>query len=132
MAKIPLLSHLNQAAQAAKSYTGGLIAQLAESVSAAIEELDSLKADKATYTAITIPVTGWQSDENGDYPQYYDITAEGITADDHVRIEIAITSYGTAKACGLCRASETLADTIRVRAVQIPAEAISAEYWIEN
>ena len=64
--------------------------------------------------------------------KHYDIAAEGVTASDRAEITIAPGSLGTAKACGLCATNETMAGKIRVRAINIPAEAISAEFWIED
>lgn len=132
MSKITVLEHLKACAEEAKDYTGGLVSKLAKTVTEAIEELEQAKADKAQSVAITIPATGWASDSGGDYPHYYDIAAEGVTASDRAAITIAPGSLGTAKTCGLCATNETMAGKIRVRAIQVPAEAISAEFWIED
>ena len=82
---------------------GGLVAKLAKTATEAIEELEQAKADRAQSVAITIPATGWASETGGDYPHYYDIAAEGVTASDRAEITIAPGSLGTAKACGLVR-----------------------------
>lgn len=132
MSKITVLEHLKACAEEARDYAGGLVAKLAKAATEAIEELEQAKADKAQSVAITIPATGWASDSGGDYPHYYDIAAEGVTANDRAAITIAPGSLGTAKTCGLCATNETMAGKIRVRAIQVPAEAISAEFWIED
>lgn len=132
MSKITVFEHLKACAEEARDYAGGLVAKLAKTATEAIEELEQAKADKAQSVAITIPATGWASDSGGDYPHYYDITAEGVTANDRAAITIAPGSLGTAKTCGLCATNETMAGKIRVRAIQVPAEAISAEFWIED
>ncbi len=132
MSKITVFEHLRACAQEARDYAGGLVAKLAKTATEAIEELEQAKADKAQSVAITIPATGWASDSGGDYPHYYDIAAEGVTANDRAAITIAPGSLGTAKTCGLCATNETMAGKIRVRAIQVPAEAISAEFWIED
>lgn len=132
MSKLTVFEHLKACAEAAKSYATGLFGELAQTVTEAIGELESVKANKAEAAAVTIPTTGWQSDSSGDYPHYYDITAEGVTASDRAEITIAPGSLGTAKTCGLCATNETMAGKIRVRAIQVPAEAISAEFWIED
>lgn len=132
MSKITVFEHLKACAEEARDYAGGLVAKLAKTATEAIEELEQAKADKAQSVAITIPATGWASDSGGDYPHYYDIAAEGVTANDRAAITIAPGSLGTAKTCGLCTTNETMAGKIRVRAIQVPAEAISAEFWIED
>lgn len=132
MSKITVFEHLKACAEEARDYAGGLVAKLAKTATEAIEELEQAKADKARSVAITIPATGWASDSGGDYPHYYDIAAEGVTANDRAAITIAPGSLGTAKTCGLCATNETMAGKIRVRAIQVPAEAISAEFWIED
>lgn len=132
MSKLTVFEHLRACAEAAKSYATGLFGELAQTVTEAIGELESVKANKGAAAAITIPATGWESDSSGDYPHYYDITAEGVTASDRAEITIAPGSLGTAKTCGLCATNETMAGKIRVRAIQVPAEAILAEFWIED
>lgn len=132
MSKITVFEHLKACAEEARDYAGGLVAKLAKTATEAIEELEQAKADKAQSVAITIPAAGWASDSGGDYPHYYDIAAEGVTANDRAAITIAPGSLGTAKTCGLCATNETMAGKIRVRAIQVPAEAISAEFWIED
>lgn len=132
MSKITVFEHLKACAEEARDYAGGLVAKLAKTATEAIEKLEQAKADKAQSVAITIPATGWASDSGGDYPHYYDIAAEGVTANDRAAITIAPGSLGTAKTCGLCATNETMAGKIRVRAIQVPAEAISAEFWIED
>ena len=132
MSKITVFEHLKACAEEARDYAGGLVAKLAKTATEAIEELEQAKADKSQSVAITIPATGWASDSGGDYPHYYDIAAEGVTANDRAAITIAPGSLGTAKTCGLCATNETMAGKIRVRAIQVPAEAISAEFWIED
>lgn len=132
MSKITVFEHLRACVEEARDYAGGLVAKLAKTATEAIEELEQAKADRAQSVAITIPATGWASETGGDYPHYYDIAAEGVTASDRAEITIAPGSLGTAKACGLCATNETMAGKIRVRAINIPAEAISAEFWIED
>ena len=132
MSKITVFEHLRACAEEARDYAGGLVAKLAKTATEAIEELEQAKADRAQSVAITIPATGWASETGGDYPHYYDIAAEGVTASDRAEITIAPGSLGTAKACGLCATNETMTGKIRVRAINIPAEAISAEFWIED
>lgn len=106
--------------------------EVAQAAAEAIEEIDTLKANKGETVSITIPITGWSSDSSSSYPQYYDIAVSEVTANDRAEITIAPGSIDIAQACGLCPTNETLAGKIRVRSTKIPTEAISAEYWLEN
>ena len=90
MGKLTLTEHLKACAEAAKSFTNGLVAELAQTVTEAMQEMENVKADKQASVSITIPTTGWGVDEaSKSYPNYCDITVEGVTARD--RADIAIT-----------------------------------------
>lgn len=89
------------------------------------------KQDKAAHAAVTIPTTNWKQDDTSGYPCYYDLTVIGVTINHRADIAIAPSSLSTAAACGLCPSTETLADTIRLRAAAVPETAMAAEYWIE-
>lgn len=139
--KVTTLAQM-QAAAARSLQASGVVAQAAAE---AIEEaLDVLKQNKSQSLPVTIPTDGWSLDESADdeseeatdetseYPYYYDIAVEGVTANDQAGVTVLPASIAAATACGLCPANETLAGAIRMRAVSIPTEAISAEYWIED
>lgn len=133
MGKLTYLNHLKACAEAAKSFTNGLVAKLAQTVTEAMQEMEDVKADKQNTKAITIPTTGWGIDENSeDYPSYCDIVVAGITAKDRVNIAIAPNSQAAAIACGMSPTNQTLAGKIRVWAKTAPATAISAEYWLNQ
>ena len=125
------------------------IATLRNGLFAVAEDVDE-KADKPTATAFSLPVTGWTLDEPEEeseetpgsltFPYYYDFPVVGITAADRACVTVSNDSYSAAAACGLSPTNETLDPAagdstntghIRFRAVSIPTEAISAEYWIE-
>ena len=83
MGKLTYLNHMKACAEAAKSFTNGLVAKLAQTVTEAMQEMEDVKADKQNTKAITITTTGWGIDENSeDYPSYCDIVVAGITAKD--------------------------------------------------
>ena len=129
---LTLTSQIKTALQKAKSYTASHISELAQATTELFEEVDAVKLDKPQAVAVSIPATGWQTDEAEDaaYPLYYDITAPGLTAVDIADVRIAPGSQPAAIACGLCATSETLAGVIRLRAASAPAEALAAEYVI--
>lgn len=132
MSKITITEHLKAVAMAAKQYTSGLVGDLAKTVLDAMNELESVKANKPSVISVTIPINGWNSDSNTSYPYYYDILVAGITIKDRAEITIEPDSLKVAIACGLCPTNETLENKIRLRATIAPVEAILAEYWIEN
>lgn len=133
MGKITLLNHLKACAESAKKFTNGLVGELAQTVTEAMVELERVKADKSSFTKVTIPVEGWKEDNSVTaYPAYYDILAQGVTAKDRASVAIAPGSLGHAAACSMCPTCETLAGVIRIRAGSAPKEAILAEYWIDQ
>lgn len=106
--------------------------ELAQATTELFEEVDAVKLDKPQAVAVSIPATGWQTDEAEDaaYPLYCDISVSGLTPVDIADVRIAPGSQPAAIACGLCATSETLAGVIRLRAASAPAEALAAEYVI--
>lgn len=133
MGKMTRIEHLKACAEAAKRFTNGLVAELAQTVTDAMQEIENVKADKQDSVSITIPTTGWGIDEASEsYPNYCDITVAGVTAKDRVDIAIAPGSMDTAIDCGLCPTNETQAGKIRVWARTVPAGAISAEYRLSQ
>lgn len=129
---LTLTSQIKTALQKAKSYTASHISELAQATTELFEEVDAVKLDKPQAVAVSIPATGWQTDEAEDaaYPLYCDISVSGLTSVDIADVRIAPDSQPAAIACGLCATSETLAGVIRLRAVSAPAEALAAEYVI--
>ena len=131
--KITLVDHLKSCAQAAKTFAGGLVAELAQTVTEAIEEMDGAKADKGSAVSVSISTAGWTSDTSvAAYPYRYDITASGVTAADRAEVTVAPSGLASASACGLCPTCETVAGAIRIRAKATPASAIAAQYWVEK
>ena len=129
---LTLTSQIKTALQKAKSYTASHISELAQATTELFEEVDAVKLDKPQAVAVSIPATGWQTDEAEDaaYPLYCDISVSGLAPVDIADVRIAPGSQPAAIACGLCATSETLAGVIRLRAASAPAEALAAEYII--
>lgn len=129
--KLTAKDHLRLVAQSAKDYADQVFGALVTSISEAMEEMESAKADKPTTVAISIPTTGWATNaEFTHHSQYYDILVTGITSIDVAMINIAPDSSNVATDCGLYNICETLSGKIRIRANSVPTEAISGEYWI--
>lgn len=103
------------------------ISELSDSVSKTVTELSGKKADKVAVQSLTIPASGWMSD-NSTFPKYVDIDISGLTANDVVCV--IVPPSAAAKAAGICTVSESLAGKLRIRAQYVPTAAITATYYI--
>ena len=125
---LTLTSQIKTVLQRVKTYSVGHIAELAQTVSNLLEEVDKVKADKPEYIDIIIPATGWQTDSTvTGYTHYLDIPVEGLTADDKVDVRVAPASKAVADAARFT-ATESLAGVLRLRAANVPSAAITAQY----
>lgn len=129
-AKVSLLKHLKTATAAVKQYAGEHISALASAVSDAVEELDNAKADKPQHIDLTIPTTGWQTDNTvPGHTHYLDIPVAGLTANDRVEVDVAPASKAVADAARFANV-QSLAGVLRLRAANVPTAAIAAQYHI--
>lgn len=123
----------------------GYAADVAEAAAEAIEELERTKADKPQSLTATLAAAGWTLEETGDpetgqetgqggssFQYLYDIPAPGVTAADRADVTIGGASMETARACGFCTVTETLAGAIRVRAQLRPEADILAACSIKK
>ncbi len=122
MADIPTLNALRLGLSRSKAFSG----TVAEAAANAISELDGVKMDKSRATSVMIPTEGWQSDDNADYPLYYDMAVEGVTAKDFavVAIQEDIDALGIKHLC------ETIDGAVRIRTNKALSSVISATIWI--
>ena len=128
--KAVLLRHMKSMGEKAKQYAGGHVAALAQAVADAMEEMDTAKADKPQHIDLTIPTTGWQTDNTvPGYTHYLDIPVAGLTANDRAEVDVAPASKAVADAARFT-ATESLAGVLRLRAANVPAAAITAQYHI--
>ena len=127
---LTLTSQIKTVLQRVKTYSVGHIAELAQTVSNLLEEVDKVKADKPEYIDITIPATGWKTDNTvPGYTHYLDIQVKDLTANDKVDVCVAPASKAVADAARFT-ATESLAGVLRLRAANVPAAAITAQYHI--
>ena len=125
---LTLTSQIKTVLQRVKTYSVGHIAELAQTVSNLLEEVDKVKADKPQYIDFTIPATGWKTDNTvPGYTHYLDIPVEDLTADDKVDVRVAPASKAVADAARFT-ATESLAGVLRLRAANVPSAAITAQY----
>lgn len=119
------------------TFTTGLIGEITGTVADALVEMAEVKADKVEPFVLTIPKTGWSAEPAAtaftDYPKFINISVKGVTARDVANVTIKPSSLKVASACGICPVSETLDGKIRLRSVDDPSDAISAEcvIWFE-
>lgn len=105
------------------------IAAVAQTASAAIDEVAGTKADKAELVSLTVPAEGWKSDETQNYPNYLDVAIDGLTAADCVSLTIGPESAQTALEAGMT-CTESREGVLRLRARKVPAAAMQASYYI--
>lgn len=124
------LDHIKTIALRAKAYTSSHLSVLAEMMADSIEEIDKVKADKPKHIDFTIPATGWKTDNTvPGYTHYLDIPVSGLTENDEVAVTVAPASKAVADAA--CFAStQSLAGVLRLRAANVPAATITAQYYI--
>lgn len=132
MAKLTNIEHLKAAAEKNKTYTGGLVAELAETVAEAVAEADEVKADKPISVALTITTADWYASGIKDYPYAWDYVVDGLTENDIVTVAVAPKSQSAAAECGLCAANTSSENTLTLYAVSVPTSAITAEYYINQ
>lgn len=120
-------NHLKSLALKAKTE----ISEVANAAAEAIEEVEGLKPDKAQEVSVTIPTTGWSTDTNA-YPKYYDLTADGVTPLDEVRVNPDPATAHNMTACGFCPTCETMDGKIRFRSTLVPTADILVRYRIQQ
>ena len=125
---LTLTSEIKTVLQRVKTYSVGHIAELAQTVSNLLEEVDKVKADKPEYIDIIIPATGWQTDSTvTGYTHYLDIPISNLTENDEVAVTVVPASKAVADAARFT-ATESLAGVLRLRAANVPSAAITAQY----
>ena len=96
----------------------------------AINVLATGKADTPISGEITIPVTGWETDNTvPSHPNYIDIQMDGLLATDIVEIDVAPGSVAVARAANFSN-TESYDGRLRLRAEKVPTAAISVQYHI--
>ena len=90
--------------------------------------------DRPLPASYTLPTAGWIEDANdtSGYPYHYDLSVNGVTADDIAYVIVPYSAQKWAVACGLCPDNETLAGVIRFRAASVPGNAIALTCWLEK
>ena len=90
------------------------------------------KADVLEKVDFTIPASGWGTDNTVPaYPNYIDITVEGLLATDIVAVDVAPGSSEVARAANFTT-TQSYAGKFRLRAANVPTAAITAQYHITN
>ena len=132
--KFAMFEQIKKSLESVKKYALGEIGNVANATVEAVEEIAgelNQKADKPNYITIVIPIEGWLND-NFDYPNYYDIAVEGVTENDRADILFLPESMKTAAESGFFSMTETLEGKIRVRAMTVPTQALSAEVILKK
>ena len=99
------------------------------------QRLDKLELNRQRITPlvpITISTEGWGTDETySKYPNCYDIEIDGVLETDVAVVESLPESEDVVRAANFMQ-TQTYAGKVRLRAENVPTEAISAQYRIIN
>lgn len=133
--KISAFNHLRMVALRCAASSTEKIAELAGAVSDALEEMAGQKADKATFKAISIPVSAWKANSDtttkaAGFAFYADVSVEGLTAADSAGTDLDISSLKPAYTCGMAQTATPMAGKIRYYAVTKPTTALTAQLRI--
>lgn len=107
------------------------VAELAETVTAALEEMDGNKTDKARGVTVSIPVSAWAANEDSDtsaagFAYYADVAVSDLLATDSADTVLAVPSLSVASAAGMSTTATPYAGKVRYYAVNKPTAALSA------
>lgn len=121
------LETAKQAASAASTLSGAM--------SKTIDEMNDIlneKQDIMSAVDFVIPTSGWRTDNTVDsYPNYYDVTVDGLLESDIVDVNTLPNSADVAWAAKFC-AVESAAGKFRLRCKHIPTAPINAQYHITS
>lgn len=95
-----------------------------------LKDIVDTKADNINVQPITIPTTGWGT-ENGvsAYPNYIDIPLAGVSSKDAVVIDISPSSAYSAAQAQFTN-TESMDGAVRIRAKNIPTAAIKGQWYV--
>lgn len=129
-----LCNHIKSIKKTAEQ-SGSAVSALAEATGKALDEVDDIlmeKLDITPATVFTIPTTGWGSDSTvPKFPNYYDVAVPDLLESDVVAVDVAPGGADAARAANFTT-TQTYAGKFRLRAKNVPAEAITAQYRIIN
>lgn len=95
-----------------------------------LKDIVDTKADNINVQPITIPTTGWGT-ENGvsSYPNYIDIPLAGVSSKDAVVIDISPSSAYSAAQAQFTN-TESMDGAVRIRAKNVPTAAIKGQWYV--
>lgn len=95
-----------------------------------IDDILETKVNKPINAFVLIATTNWQTDDNEEYPYYYDIHIEGVPSVDRAEIFFAAGSEEAAKKCEFSTEVTTSDGYVRIRAKRVPETVLSANVQI--
>lgn len=95
-----------------------------------LKDIVDTKADNINVQPITIPTTGWGT-ENGvsAYPNYIDIPLAGVSSKDAVVIDVSPSSAYFAAQAQFTN-TESMDGAVRIRAKNVPTAAIKGQWYV--
>jgi hypothetical protein len=133
MGKLTLLEHLRACAEAARAFTDGRIGTIAGTVSECLEEIDDVKADKASFSSATLTASGWATNtdtesKNAGYAYAYKLAASDATASDSAECILSTGSLAVAGECGLCPTANVADGAIYFYAAEKPTSSLTIQW----
>lgn len=119
-----------------KNVTLEQIMRLVQGIDKRLDDLEELtrKERQGLYEPVlfTIPVDGWETDSTvPDFPMCYNVTAEAVTAQDIVAVDVAPGSAGAARSANFTT-TQSFDGGFRLRAKRVPKKPIEAQWHIMN
>jgi hypothetical protein len=132
MGKLTLIEHLKACAEAARAFTDSRIGTIAGSVSDCLEEMDGVKADKASFSTATLSSSGWTTHTDTDYKSAgyayrYALALSSATAADSADCNLTPDSLSAASECGMCPDVFVADGYVYFYAAAVPSSAISVQ-----
>ena len=129
--KTTSFDHLRALALRSAAFSTEKVAELLQTVTDALEEMDGNKADKADGVTVSIPVSAWKANSDSatkaaGFDYYADAAVSGLLATDSADTILAIPSLSVASAAGMATTAVPSAGKVRYYAVNKPTAALSA------
>jgi hypothetical protein len=114
------------------SYSGGIVAELASAVTDALEDVESTKADKASFSTATLSSSGWTTHTDTDYKSAgytyrYALALSSATAADSADCNLTPDSLSAASECGMCPDVYVADGYVYFYAAAVPSSTISVQ-----
>lgn len=125
------LSHLKATAQQTKGYMVLRLGDITVTVAEALEELAGALNDAAyTRHTLSIPVSAWAAEGEGNEGYCCTVAVEGVTAQHRADVILDEASVQTAASAGMQPVTETVEGGVVLRSEKAPEDTLTGELYI--